>query len=70
MMWMVLQDSSFSHLTYIWTGREEGGVDDFQQGKTMKVPVWDFETVVKSFLLDPILFGNPDNLVNSNACPL
>jgi hypothetical protein len=33
----------------------------------MKVPVWDFETVVKSFLLDPILFGNPDNLVNSNA---
>jgi hypothetical protein len=36
----------------------------------MKVPVWDFKTVVKSFLLDPILFGNPDNLVNSNACPL
>ena len=33
----------------------------------MKVPVWDFETVTKSFLLDPILFGNPDNLVNSNA---
>jgi hypothetical protein len=49
------------------TGREEGGVDDFQQGKTVKVPVWDFETVVKSFLLDLILFGNPDNLVNSNA---
>jgi hypothetical protein len=33
----------------------------------MKVPVWDFEIIVKSFLLDPILFGNPDNLVNSNA---
>jgi hypothetical protein len=33
----------------------------------MKVPVWDFETVMKSFLLGPILFGNPDNLVNSNA---
>jgi hypothetical protein len=49
------------------TGREEGGVNDFQQGKTMKVPVWDFKTIVKSFLLDPILFGNPDNLVNSNA---
>jgi hypothetical protein len=51
----------------IETGREEGGVDDFQQGKTMKVPVWDFETVVKNFLLDPILFGNPENLVTSNA---
>jgi hypothetical protein len=24
------------------TGREEGGVDDFQRGKTVKVPVWDF----------------------------
>jgi hypothetical protein len=33
----------------------------------MKVPFWDFETIVKSFLLDQILFGNPDNLVNSNA---
>lgn len=49
------------------TGTEEGGVDDFQRSKTVKVPVWDFETVTKSFLLDPILFGNPDNLVNSNA---
>jgi hypothetical protein len=37
------------------TGREEGGGDDFQRGKTVKVPVWDFETVVKNFLLDPIL---------------
>jgi hypothetical protein len=49
------------------TGREEDGVDDFYQAKTMKVPVWDFKTVVKSFMLDLILFGNPDNLVNSNA---
>jgi len=49
------------------TGTEEGGVDDFQRGKTVKVPVWDFETVTKSFLLDPILFGNPDNLVNTDA---
>ena len=49
------------------TGTEEGGIDDFQRGKAVKVPVWDFEAVLRSYLLDPIIFGNRDNLVNSNA---
>ena len=49
------------------TGTEEGGIDDFQRGQAVKVPAWDFEPVVRSFLLDPTLFGNRDNLVNSNA---
>jgi hypothetical protein len=28
-------------------------------------PAWDFEKMCQSYLLDPFLFGNPNNLVNS-----
>jgi hypothetical protein len=49
------------------TGTKDSGIDGYHQSKTIKVPVWDFQTVVKSFLLDPILFGNRDNLVNADA---
>jgi hypothetical protein len=46
------------------SGTENGGVDEFCPGKTMNVPRWDFQKVVISYLLDPILFGNRDNLVS------
>jgi hypothetical protein len=46
------------------TGTKESGVEGYRHGKTVKVPVWDFDKVTRSFLLDPILFGNKDNLVN------
>jgi hypothetical protein len=47
------------------TGTEQGsGPDAYERGKSVKVPVWDFQQVVDSFLLNPILFGNKDNLIN------
>jgi hypothetical protein len=52
---------------FLETGTKDSGIDGYHHGKTIKVPVWDFQTVVKSFLLDPILFGNRDNLVNGDA---
>jgi hypothetical protein len=32
----------------------------------VNVPRWDFQKVVISYLLDPILFGNRDNLVSTD----
>jgi hypothetical protein len=46
------------------SGTKNGGVDEFHPGKTVNVPRWDFQKVVISYLLDPILFGNQDNLVS------
>jgi hypothetical protein len=48
------------------SGTENGGVDEFHPGKTVNVPRWDFQKVVISYLLDPILFGNWDNLVSTD----
>jgi hypothetical protein len=48
------------------SGTENGGVDEFHPGKTVNVPRWDFQKVVISYLLDPILFGNRDNLVSTD----
>jgi hypothetical protein len=39
-------------------------MSSIQAGKTVNVPRWDFQKVVISYLLDPILFGNQDNLVS------
>jgi hypothetical protein len=49
------------------TGTGDSGINGYHQGKTIKVPVWDFQTVVKSFLLDLILFGIRDNLINGDT---
>jgi hypothetical protein len=49
------------------TGTKDSGINWYHQGKAIKVPAWDFQTVVKSFLLDLILFGNRDNLVNGDT---
>jgi hypothetical protein len=38
--------------------------DDYERGKAVKVPVWDFQDILMHFLLDPTLFGNKDKLVN------
>ena len=38
--------------------------DDYERGKEVQVPVWDFQEVLTHYLLDPTLFGNKDNLVN------
>jgi hypothetical protein len=47
------------------TGMEQGsGPDAYERGKSVKVPVWDFQQVIDSFLLNPILFSNKDNLIN------
>jgi hypothetical protein len=48
------------------SGTENGGVDEFHPGKTVNVPWWDIQKVVISYLLDPILFGNWDNLVSTD----
>jgi hypothetical protein len=38
--------------------------DDYECGKEVQVPVWDFQELLMHYLLDPTLFGNKDNLVN------
>jgi hypothetical protein len=38
--------------------------DDYECGKEVQVPVWDFQELLVHYLLDPTLFGNKDNLVN------
>lgn len=46
----------------------EAEVDNYRRSHfdTIIVPRWSFEDCLRSFLLDPFLFGNVDNLVNKD----
>jgi hypothetical protein len=46
-------------------GSDEEGDYSRHSGNSVWVQTWDFEKMCQSYLLDPFLFGNPNNLVNS-----
>jgi len=46
-------------------GSDEEGDYRRRSGDSVSVQTWDFEKMCQSYLLDPFLFGDPNNLVNS-----
>jgi hypothetical protein len=40
--------------------------NEYERGNVVKVPVWDFLEILMHYLLDHVLFGNKDHLVNSD----
>jgi hypothetical protein len=46
-------------------GSDKDGDYNRRPGNSVLVQTWDFEKMCQSYLLDPFLFGNPNNLVNS-----
>jgi hypothetical protein len=46
-------------------GSNEEGEYSRHSGDNVSIQTWDFEKMCQSYLLDPFLFGNQNNLVNS-----
>jgi hypothetical protein len=46
----------------------KGGMPEYchQQKDSVTVQAWPFEQMMQDYLLDPFLFGNKDNLVNTD----
>jgi hypothetical protein len=40
--------------------------NEYECGRAVKIPIWDFQEMRTHYLLDPVLVGNKDHLINSD----